>query len=180
MDQWGAQAATHPTNEMEVVTDATMRHGSVSGGTEKPVVVQERAWGFAARTDPSVTLEEYLYWAKIEREMEAEEERAFHAKQGRFPLINLIKAKLSKDGRARLKAEKAERAMALQSVTEAGAQGKGLNGEKNPMASAVSTSPTRSEEAQNPLKVYDAEWRLAARALRTASWGQVRVTQAGM
>ena len=114
----------------------------------------------------------YLYWAKIEREMEAEEEKEFHAKQGRFPLLNLIKGKMSKDGRATLKAEKEQRTMALQSVTEAGATGTGLNGdEKHPISNAVSTSPTRSHD--NPLKVHDAEWRIAARALRTASWGQM-------
>ena len=129
------------------------------------------ATGFAARIDDTVTFEEYTYWAKIEREMEAVEEREFHTKHGKMPLLNLIKGKVSKAGRLAQKQASDDRAMQLQTVTEAGAKGTGLNDEKNPVTTVASHSPTRSED--NPLKVYDAEWRLAARALRTASWGQM-------
>ncbi|KAK3721132.1 hypothetical protein LTR37_003422 [Vermiconidia calcicola] len=146
MDSFNVQALSHPTNEMEVVTDAQMRKTSVVSMSEKPAV-QERVWGFAARVDSSVTIEEYMYWAKIEREMEAEEEKRLRAEKGKYPLANLIKGKLNKESQEAQKAEKEQRAMALQIVTEA--------------------------EPQDPYKVTNAEWRLAARALRTASWGQM-------
>ena len=58
MDAWGGQAAT-ATHEMEVVTDAQMRHGSVSHPEKQ--TVQERTWGFAARVDPTVTFEEVSF-----------------------------------------------------------------------------------------------------------------------
>ncbi|KAK5108117.1 hypothetical protein LTR62_008771 [Meristemomyces frigidus] len=170
MDQGlGMAPAAHATNEMEVVLDARMWQASVSHPEKQTVM--ERQWGFAARIDESVTFEEYTYWAKIEREMEAVEEREFHAKHGKMPLLNLIKGKVSKTTRLAQKHEREDRAMALQSVTEAGAKGTGLGDEKHPITDVSLRSPSRGED--NPLKVYDAEWRVAARALRTASWGQM-------
>lgn len=47
---------------------------SHSQDLDEPAVM-ERDWGFAARVDECVTFEEHVYWAKIERKMEAEEEK---------------------------------------------------------------------------------------------------------
>lgn len=144
---------THPAPELDIVTEQQMRKPSVTS-VEKPQVM-ERVWGFAARTDSTVTYEEYVYWAKIEREMEVEENKQFHAEHGKSPLKQSIVARFSKQGRQQVKEEKKAKVAALQ-----------IANEKQP-ASAVTDQP-----AESSLKVSDAEWRMAARALRTASWGQ--------
>lgn len=148
---------THPAPELDVVTEQQMRKPSVVS-IEKPQVM-ERTWGFAARTDSTVTYEEYTYWAKIEREMEAEENKVFQAEHG-SPLKESIKNVFSKDGRQKAKTDKAARLQTLQHLDE-----------KQP--SGVVTSVDDQQHSYDQLKVTDAEWRTAARALRTASWGQM-------
>lgn len=147
---------THPAPGLDVVTEQQMRKPSVSA--EKPQVM-ERTWGFAARTDNTVTYEEYVYWAKIEREMEVEENKVFQAEHG-SPLKDSIKNAFSKSGRAKAKAEKEAR---LQTLTTLG--------EKQP--GGVVNDTDSGHPVEGALKVSDAEWRNAARALRTASWGQM-------
>ena len=158
MDQFGSApaAAIHPTDEMEKVTDMEIRKPSVSSMPEKPQVM-ERTWGFAARVDSSVTLEEYTYWAKIEREMEQEENQRYMADHGSSTVLRNLKLRTTKQGRQQLQDEKDSRLHALQSVNE-----------KHPTDSDSADQP-----AESSLKVSDAEWRTAARALRTASWGQM-------
>jgi hypothetical protein len=149
---------THPAPELDIVTDKQMRQPSVSAA-EKPQVM-ERVWGFAARTDPTVTYEEYTYWAKIEREMEVEENKVFQAEHG-SPLKESIRNVFSKEGRKKTKAEQEARLATLQSLNE-----------KQP-GGVVTTDGDSDRPAESALKVSDAEWRNAARALRTASWGQM-------
>ena len=144
----------HPAPELDVALEKQMRQPSVTHSLpEKGQVVQEREWGFAARVDPTVTYEEYVYWAKIEREMEMEENKTFQAEHG-SPLLNSIKNAFSKEGRQKAKADKQARLQTLATV-----------GEKQP--------DSESTPENESLKVSDAEWRTAARALRTASWGQM-------
>lgn len=150
---------THPAPELDIVTEQQMRKPSVNS-IEKPQVM-EREWGFAARVDPTVTYEEFVYWAKLEREMEVEENKQFHAEHGKSPLANMIKSRLTKQGRQQAKAEKEERLNTLQTL-----------GEKQP-ADVVIHGVSQGEPVESSLKVTDAEWRTAARALRTASWGQM-------
>lgn len=166
MDAYPINSVSHPTDEMEMAIDAQARKPSVSNSIEKPVI-QERVWGLAARVDETVTFEEYYYWAKIEREIEQEEEKKFRAIHGKFPLLDLIKGKMSSEGRARQKKEKEERAMALQASVETGPAP--IIDEKT--GQVTTSSPT--SEYNDPLKASDAEWRQAARAMRTASWGQM-------
>jgi hypothetical protein len=142
---------THAAPELDVVTEQQMRKSSVSP-IEKPQVM-ERVWGFAARVDSTVTYEEYVYWAKIEREMEIEENKVFQAEHG-SPLRDSIKNAFSKTGREKKKAAKEARLQTLAQLDE-----------KQPTGVV--------NDVDNPLKVSDAEWRNAARALRTASWGQM-------
>ena len=157
----------HPTQEMDAVTQAKMRKPSVVS-VEKPTVM-EREWGFAARVDPTVSVEEYMYWAKIEREMELDENKKFHEENGSSPLRNMLRSSLTKQGRQEAKMEKQGRITALQSNVDGTAP---PPYEKNTSTGVVAqdapNQPTESE-----LKVTDAEWRTAARALRTASWGQM-------
>lgn len=148
---------THPAPELDVVIEQQMRKPSVSS-VEKPQV-QERVWGFAARVDSTVTYEEYVYWAKIEREMEQEENKVFQAEHG-SPLLESIKNSLSKAGREKMKAEKEARLQTLARLDE-----------KQP--TGVVTDVDNGQSTYNALKVSDAEWRTAARALRTATWGQM-------
>ncbi len=172
MDQFGAGGISHSTNEMEEVTKAQMRNPSVVS-VAKPQVM-ERVWGFAARVDETVTVEEYMYWAKIEREMEADEQKQFNAEVGKYPFIALLKGKMSKEGRAKQKAEKEERERALRVVVEAGAEGKAYPTSGNEKSLTSNTPPMEEEDhTHGGLKVSDAEWRTAARAMRTASWGQM-------
>jgi len=149
---------THPAPELDVVTEQQMRKPSVSA-VEKPQVM-ERTWGFAARTDSTVTYEEYVYWAKIEREMEVDENKVFQAEHG-SPLASSIKNAFSKSGRAKAKAEKEARLQTLATLPE-----------KQPGGVVVNDSDS-GHPVEGALKVTDAEWRNAARALRTASWGQM-------
>jgi amino acid permease len=107
--------------------------------------------------------------AKIEREIEREEEIKFRAEHGKYPLMDLIKGKLTAEGRERLKKDKAERAMALQASVESNPAP--IMSEKNAAGEVVAQSP--GSEYIDPLKATDAEWRSAARAMRTASWGQM-------
>jgi amino acid permease len=107
--------------------------------------------------------------AKIEREIEREEEIKFRAEHGKYPLMDLIKGKLTAEGRERLKKDKAERAMALQDSVESNPAP--IMSEKNAAGEVVAQSP--GSEYIDPLKATDAEWRSAARAMRTASWGQM-------
>ncbi|KAI7553285.1 amino acid transporter-like protein [Hortaea werneckii] len=168
MDVYPVNPANHPTAEMEMAIEAEARRAS-NVSTEKNVV-QERTWGLAARVDETVTFEEYTFWAKLEREMEQEEERRFKAEHGSYPLLELIKGKFSAEGRARQKREKEQRVMALQSSIES---------HPAPVAETKEGGQVQSRDAslassnQDPLKPTDAEWRVAARAMRTASWGQM-------
>lgn len=164
MDVYPANVANnHPTKEMEMEIEMEARKASL---TPDAKTLPERTWGIAARVAPDVTFEEYRFWAKLEREMEEEEERRFRAEHGKFPLIELIKGKFSSEGRARQKREKEERAMAIQSSMEAHPQTQGDSKTGAEVASQESSY-------QDPLKPTDAEWRQAARALKTASWGQM-------
>ena len=153
----------HPAPELDVVIEQQMRRPSVVAD-EKPQVM-ERTWGFAARTDSSVTYEEYVYWAKIEREMELEENSVFQAEHG-SPLRTQIKNTFSKAGREKAKAEKEARLQTLATLDE-----------KQP-GGVITDVDSGSQSGQpvnrrDSLKVSDADWRNAARALRTASWGQM-------
>lgn len=173
MDSYPAAAGVgiHPTDEMEMAIDQKARKPSValSHVTDDKPIVQERTWGLAARVDETVTFEEYRFWAKIEREIEREENIKFKAEHGSMPLWNLIKGKFSAEGRAQQKREKEERAMALQSTMETAPRASTTN-EKSAAGAFTSAS---SDVTPDPLRPSDAEWRTAARALRTASWGQM-------
>jgi len=170
MDAYPVNAINDRTDAAEMAIDAQARKPSVAGSVEKPVI-QERVWGIAARVDETVTWEEYVYWAKIEREMEREEAIKFNAEHGNYPLLDLIKGKFSSEGRARQKREKEERAMALQASMESNPAP--LVDEKTGAGALTTHSPASEEAYADPLKATDAEWRGAARAMRTASWGQM-------
>lgn len=120
---------------------------------EKPDIYQ-RTWGLQARVDGSVTFEEYIYWAKIERAEEHEANRKYVEMQGPTSVRNVLKGRFSKG--IHHDEKKRQRELAVSSVV-------GSDGEKDKAETSVvsSTDGAVSEE----------EWRTASRALRTASWG---------
>lgn len=141
----------HPT-AIEIDTAQTM--SEVQSVDEEKPQVRERVWGLAARTDASVTFEEYVHWAKVEREMEREDNAKYIEQRGPRTVKGLIMDRFSKghgyeENKAREKAEKESRATV----------------EKNGVITAM--------VPDDPLRVTDAEWRNAARALRTAGWGTI-------
>lgn len=72
----GLPTTEPPTGQVDelVAEPGDLRKMSHEG---KHTGLRERLWGFEARLDPSVTLEEYMHWAEIEREMEEEEFRQY-------------------------------------------------------------------------------------------------------
>ncbi|PWY86749.1 hypothetical protein BO70DRAFT_288394 [Aspergillus heteromorphus CBS 117.55] len=119
--------------------------------------------GVDARLDPSVTFEEYVYWAKIERALEDEENRQYVEERGPLTISKVVKGRFSKgvhvENQQKREREEAEKAAQGLPIDEKSADNK--NG-------LVSSSASNSSVA-----VSDEEWRTASRALRTASWGTI-------
>ncbi|OJJ68378.1 hypothetical protein ASPBRDRAFT_32979 [Aspergillus brasiliensis CBS 101740] len=118
---------------------------------ETPLKMVPRADGARARLDPNVTLEEYMYWAKIERQLEEDENRQYVLERGPLTVGKVIKNRFSKGVHHEREKNGAQKPPQI-------------GGEKGMVASAPSDSSS---------VVTDEEWRNAARALRTASWGTV-------
>ena len=125
--------------------------------------IRQRLWGLQARLDPTVTFEEYSFWAKIEREMEDEEHRRFMARVKNHGLKGYIKAYVSNsyDHDNTITTGPPDAADPTHHVDH----------EKDKQAAAaadsdVSLSPLPPSNTHD----LDAEWRRAARALRTTGW----------
>ena len=130
--------------------------------------VRQRLWGLAARLDPTVTFEEYTYWAKIERDMENEEERRYQAIHGGKGIKGTIKGWFTKNPYEDAKVHDSLEVTAP--VEPAPTQYSEKNG-----AIAMNKG---SDDGVSPIPPsdefdLDAEWRQAARALRNAGWGAV-------
>lgn len=122
--------------------------------------VIDRVWGLKARVDPSVTFEEYIYWAKVERAEEKEANEEFIRERGPRTVGNVIGGRFSK-GVHHDNKKKAEHASAMQ--LQGVDQTPGRRGSLKSLAAIH----------DNPAGVSDEEWKTAARALRTASWGTI-------
>lgn len=114
--------------------------------------IMERTWGLEARVDPTVTFEEYAYWAEIERAEEHERNRQYIEKRGPRTVGGIIKGRFSQGIHHE---EQKEREKAARAVQEAS------DGDQKDAAVAQ----------HNDLLVTDEEWKIAARALKTTSWG---------
>lgn len=159
----GPLATTAPTEQIreEVASPEEIRkyqHDGTHPG------VRQREWGLKARLDPNVTFEEYTYWAKVEREMEAEEYRRHQslATGGFFGSIkDYFKNNPYEDGKTHDTRAIQGNEESDNQWSEKGAVAKnGSNEDVSPVAPAGTHD-------------LDAEWRQAARALRTAGWGSI-------
>lgn len=125
---------------------------------EKPQI-RERVWGLSARIDPTVTFEEYQYWAKIEREEEHQNNLAFKAEHGPRTVKSVFLGRFSK-GIHHENKKKAEAAAAA-AAAEQNSGSASPTDEKHPGVLTTHSSNLPTE----------AEWKQASRAMRTASWG---------
>ena len=122
----------------------------------------QRTWGLRARVDPTVTFEEYVYWAKIERAEEYENNRLYKEERGPLNFTKVIKNRFSKG--IHHEEKKRREAAQAEAIRIARENGTGTDSEGKEKSDAVAV-PT-PEGA-----VSEEEWRVASRALRTASWG---------
>jgi hypothetical protein len=120
----------------------------------------QRTWGLRARVDPTVTFEEYVYWAKIERAEEYENNRLYKEERGPLNFTKVIKNRFSKGIHHE---EKKKREAALAAI--GGITGSETD-EKGGIITDISTPPRSGA-------VTEEEWKTAARALKTASWGTI-------
>lgn len=124
--------------------------------------VRQRLWGLEARVDPTVTFEEYTFWAKIEREMEAEEYRRYRAVTKGGGFLGMLKGYWTSNPYEDAK-HREDNSRALQGIEESSPNEK----------KAEIMEGTASPIAPSSTHDFDAEWRTAARALRTAGWGGI-------
>ncbi|KAJ5753172.1 hypothetical protein N7520_010089 [Penicillium odoratum] len=161
----GPMAITAPTEQIREtgIQSDEIRKMSMNGTHPG---VRQRLWGLAARLDKSVTFEEFTFWAKVEREMEREEARRDKA-IGNGGFMDSIKGYFIKGAYEDDKTRAPDHSRALQSQEEVTQWSKD---EKLPV---VTDDDGTSPIAPSGTHDFDAEWRQAARALRTASWGGV-------
>lgn len=133
---------------------------------EKPQI-RERTWGIEARADATVSYPEFAYWAKVERAEEVEEERKYREIMGPWTFKKMIKSRFSK-GAHHEKKKHEERAR-----REAIRAGHITTDEKGEKGGDQHVETTNDSASASSSAVSDEEWKTAARALRTASWGSV-------
>ncbi|KAF2152768.1 transmembrane amino acid transporter [Myriangium duriaei CBS 260.36] len=125
-----------------------------------PTEVIDRTWGLKARTLTNISFEEYQYWARLEREEEIANNKRYVSERGPLSFAKIIKGRFSKGiHHENKKKAEAAREVALKE------QNQGEHGEKGGVVSVVPPGPSAV--------VTEEEWKTAARALRTASWGTI-------
>jgi hypothetical protein len=93
-----------------------------------------------------------MHWAVIERELEMEENRSYIERRGPLTMKTLIKDRFS-SGEQKYNPD-------------------GQHGVNDPKDMSVGDIGDASSN-EDIMRVTDAEWRNAARALRTAGWGTI-------
>lgn len=146
----------HPSTIEVATDDPVARANSVLDEkhpdfAEKPQI-RERVWGLNARTDATVTWEEYRHWAVIEREIEMEENRKYKELRGPLTMKTIITDRFS-SGKTQTENKRKASIDAVAGVD----------------STAISASASNDEI----MKVTDAEWRQAARV----SWKETRITR---
>ena len=160
----GLAAPTAPTEQMRELgaDEDDLRKMSVAGAHPG---VRQRLWGLEARLDPTVSFEEFTYWAKVEREMEREEYNRYKAVTGGQGIMGTIKGYFTSNAYEDAKArEDTSRAVQVHEESTDWSE------KKTP---TVVDDATVGPIAPAGTHDFDAEWRQAARALRTAGWGTI-------
>lgn len=161
----GPLAVTAPTEQIREAVASPDELRKMSEAGDRPGV-QERQWGIEARLDSTVTYEELTYWAKVEREMEEEEFRHYNAITAENTFLDNVKGYFSSD-RYDDARKKHDASRALQ-FTEETTQWSEKRSSPD-MKAQDTVTPIAPSSTHN----FDADWRQASRALRTASWGGV-------
>jgi hypothetical protein len=125
--------------------------------------IAERVWGLDVRVDPSVTFEEYVYWAKIERAEEHEANLQYVEERGPLTVGKVIHARFSKGIHYENRKKEKERAAQVDQAVSNG------SGRENETAGEVAVAVNDSLS----MSVSPEEWKTASRALRTAGWGTI-------
>jgi hypothetical protein len=123
--------------------------------------IRERTWGLRARVDPTVTFEEYVHWAKIERAEEHEANKIYVAERGPKTIGSVLKGRFSKG----IHHENEKKRKAQELIAHGGLPPPTTDEKGNAIVSGDASS---GEMAVSP-----EEWKTAARALKTASWGTI-------
>lgn len=158
----GITAPTEQMRELGVEPEEVRRMSQA--GTHPGV--RQRLWGLQARLDPTVTFEEFTYWAKVEREMEAEEYRRYKAVTSGGGILGSIKGYFTSNAYEDARIQE-DNSRALQSHEES------TQWSEKKTVPVVNADGTASPIAPSTTHDFDAEWRQAARALRTAGWGSI-------
>lgn len=160
----GPLGITAPTEQMrETGASLDEIHKAQVQGTHPGI--RQRQWGLAARNDPTVTFEEYTYWAKIERELEDEESRRYQASVTEGGILGSIKGYFKSNPYEDAKVVYQSREVPdNEDSTQWSAEKKAVEGGEE--AAVTPIPPSVRDE-------LDAEWRTASRALRIAGWGSI-------
>ncbi|EXJ71533.1 uncharacterized protein A1O5_05341 [Cladophialophora psammophila CBS 110553] len=155
----GPMGISIPTKELtELHEPDKLRQLSQSGAHPG---IRQRLWGLQARLDPTVTFEEYSFWAKIEREMEDIEYRRYMAKLKGGGMLGYLKAYFSNSTE-----------LEVTGSEDVAAESETTHPEKEKEKDVVANNSDSSLNPIAPSSTHDldAEWRRAARALRTTGW----------
>ncbi|KAJ6013812.1 hypothetical protein N7540_008403 [Penicillium herquei] len=158
----GPLAVTAPTEQIREagISPDEVRKMTVAG---KHPGVRQRLWGIQARLDPTVTFEEFTYWAKVEREMEQEENQRYKGLTSGDGIMGSIKGYFNLNPYEDSKANAGSPAAIASTEWNVNEKSSVVDGDE---AGASPISPSKTHD-------FDAEWRQAARALRTAGWGGI-------
>ena len=129
--------------------------------------IRERNWGLTARVDPTVTFEEYIHWAKIERAEEHAANRLYVEERGPTTVMSVLKGRFSKG--VHHEAEKKRKTEAQQIIAHGGLPRTTTTLDEK--GNAITTTGDLSDTEM--MTVSPEEWKQAARALKTASWGTI-------
>ena len=124
--------------------------------------IARRVYGLEARADPTVSLEEYLYWAKIERDFEIEENKKYLAARASSGVRGWFSGIFKK---------KAPPPAIVGPVPTRNSISEGMPEAPYEHEKSLATTPPSHE--LDPRIGYGEEWRQSARALRTASTGTI-------
>lgn len=121
--------------------------------------------------DPSITFEEYLYYADITRAEEAAANERYVAARGPTTFMSLLRDRFS-TGRQAVQAASPPTDEKQEAVTATGAENANV-AEKAHAADGADANGTANGNGELIHGVSAQEWKQASRAIRTAGWGGV-------